>query len=514
MKRKSFVLFLLLFPFLSMAQQQRDMSLSEALKTAIERNLNIQLQRINLESAAISVEKTRAAYEPVVINNTGVSSVERESSSGIEGGTGFVISNENLNFDTTFRKAEDFGLTWSVSFDNSRADSNSSFAFGESYGSVITFGFEQQLLRGFSRDLIIPRYDQYVAEGNLEISEYDLQVQIIDIIQLTENAYWDLVYTIEQLKVTKQGLQLAQQLYDQNKVKIEVGTLAPIELVNTEAEIAAKENEIVTAENNIRAAEDRLKRVLNLPAEQWARLIVPSDSLYTPEIETDLDHDYQIALENRIELRKNHRQVENSKLEYRLRKNELKPELKIRGRYWATGSSNPEVNLDEFNRPIRDADGNIVLLSPSSYGDAFEEAYGFDIPSWSVDLDFTWTPFNKAAKLGLAQARANIRSGELNTELTQITIREELRNAIRELESSLKTIRANEKTLKYRQENVKAELQKFQNGLSTNYRVSQVQNELSEAESQLIQSRVRYIKAAAAYHKAMGRLPEKRNLSM
>ncbi len=493
---------------------QKEYSLEEALQVAIERNLDIELQRVNIEASNISLQQTRTAYEPVVTNTTQTQTFDQEATNRNQGVSGQAISVETIDFNTTLSKQEDFGFSWQAQFNNNLRDSNEFFSLGETYTSTLSFGFEQKLLKGFSFDGEILRNNEFVARGNLEISEYDLQIQVANVLQQAENAYWDLVVALEKLDVTKQSLELAKQLYEQNKVKIEVGTLAPIELVNTEATIATREQELVASENAVRAAEDTLKKVLNLPPEDWTKTIKPRDRLVIEEIDLDFQKDLESAWSNRPELRKNNRQMENATLTKKLRRNELMPELNLTGGYFISGASAPVGATDEFGNPLLNENGELVVLEQSAYTDAIDKVSGFDFPGWRLALNLTWNPQNKQAKLNMAQANLDLRQREVEREQTKVNIMEEVRSANRELESNLKSIAANEKALKFRQENLKAEVQKFQNGLSTNYRVSEEQREVAAAESSLLEAKVSYMKAMVSYYKALGQLAKKRRINL
>jgi len=498
---------------LAQSPADRRMSLQEALETAIERNLDIELQRINMDVNSISLDLTRAQYEPQVTSTASTSTSDTEATIGTEGQAGSVITTDNLTFNSTLSKQEDFGLGWRIAFNNNQRDSNSLFSLGETYSSSVTFSFQQELLQGFAFDSEVLRNDQYVAITNLDISEYDLETQMTAVLQQAENAYWDLVLATEKLAVANQSLELAKQLYEQNRVKIEVGTLAPIELVNTEATIATREQEVVAAENAQRAAEDTLKKVLNLPAEEWSQSIKPTDPLRIKELDFDFQRDLETAWRNRPEMRKIDRQIDSAMLTQKLRRNQLKPQLSLNGSYTVSGASSPAPILDEFDDPVLDENGN-PIIDPSSYDDAIRKIYGFDLPGWSLSLNLTWNPLNKTAKLNMARANIDLRQRQVQLEQTKVNIMEEVRAADRELESNLKAIAASEKALKFRQENLKAELQKFQNGLSTNYRVAEEQRELAASESALLEAKVNYLKAVVSYYKALGDLMEQRKINM
>lgn len=484
-----------------MAQVQ-ELSLIDVLNQAVENNLDIKLERVNVDSSALNLDSTRAIYEPVVTNFTQFQSLDNEPTNIFEGQAGDVFTQEALNFDTTLSKSHDFGFGWQVAFNNQQNDSNSGTSFGETYSSSLSFGFEQKLLKGFGFDRDIPRRDEYVARGNLSISKLDLSLKITQILETAENAYWDLVETAADLKVKENALKLAQQLYDQNKIKIDVGTLPPIELINSEATVANREADIVIAENDRQAAEDRLKSILNMAPELWERTIVPTDEPNMTEMSPRLDEAFQQAIGQRAEFRKNSIQMDNALLELRTQKNSLLPELNVTGAYFVRGTSLPTIDLQ----------GNVV--EASSYSDVIDKISGQDLPGYQLALNLTWTPFNEAAKIGKAKADVAIRQQELFDQQLRLAVLEEVRGSIRVLASSAKAYKAIEKERKFREENLKAEEQKFQNGLTTNYRVAEVQDELSLAISNSISARIAYRKALVAYYRSIGTLMQERQITV
>lgn len=494
-----------------MAQPTKKLSLMDALKTAVEQNLDIELQRVTVDTSKIDLDLTQAVFEPLVTSDVGFRSEDNEPSNTTQGEAGETFTEEAGQFNAQIEKNFDFGLGLQARFSNSFFESDSDDAFpGRRYGSGLTLSASQEILRGFSLDKEIYKKEQYVARANVSIAREDLQISVDNIAQQTENAYWDLVLAIENLKVTKQSLELAKELYRQNKVKIEVGTLAPIELVNTEATVAQRERAIVSDENNLRAAEDTLKKVMNLPPEEWRFTIEPTEPLKVEFLETDLDTAFQKAKEARPELTKDSLEREKALLEIKYQKNQMLPQLTVNASYNTNGTDISEVALLDPDDPS----AGFVITDASSYGDAADEALGADFPGWSLGLNLSWTPWNRQAKLNKSKADAGLRRAELANQQNIIVIHEEVRSAVRELESNMKAIRASEKTLRFREENLKAEEQKFQNGLSTNYRVAEVQDELAQARSELISSKVGYLKSVASYYKALGMLTERFNIDV
>jgi outer membrane protein TolC len=492
-------------------QPTKKLSLIDALRTAVEQNLEIELQRVTVDTSGMDLDLTQARFEPVVTSEVGFRSADQEPSNNLQGEAGQTFTQESGQFNTSLDKNYDFGLGLRVSFNNNFSESDSQDAFpGKFYGSGLTLSATQELLRGFSLDKEVYKRDEYVARANVNIAREDLALAVDRIAQQTENAYWDLVLAIENLKVAEQSLELAKELYRQNKVKIEVGTLAPIELVNTEATVAERERAIVSSENTLRAAEDALKKVMNLPPSEWRYHIEPTEPLKVHFLETELDSAMEEAKKHRPEITKEALEREKALLEIKFQKNQQLPQLSVSGSYNTNGTDISDVAPIDENDPT----AGFEIIEASSLSDAWDEVIGNDFPGWSVSLNLSWTPWNKAAKLNSAKARASLRSSELRNQQNLINIYEEVRSAVRDLEANNKSIKASEKTLRFREENLKAEEQKFQNGLSTNYRVAEVQDELAQARSQLISSKVDYLKSVASYYKALGTLTKRFNIEV
>src|SRR5207247_8821751 len=121
---------------------------------------------------------------------------------------------------------------------------------------------------------------------------------VMDTLSAAEKAYWDLNFALMNLKTGQAALQLAQDFLDQNRIKVRVGTLAPIEITQAEAQVADREEAVIVAENQVRTAEDGLRRVMNVPKDSpvWSQPLLPSDPLPLVEQSPDLDSAVSTAM--------------------------------------------------------------------------------------------------------------------------------------------------------------------------------------------------------------------------
>ena len=135
-----------------------------------------------------------------------------------------------------------------------KSDTNQSFQLlNPRYGSTLRFDFVQPLLKDFG--FKVSRREIIIAQNNLNISHSQLKSVLLDTVYRVQEAYWNLVYAIESLKVKSQSLKLARDLLAKNRKEVEVGKLAPIEILSAEAVVASREAEILQAEAIIRKNE-------------------------------------------------------------------------------------------------------------------------------------------------------------------------------------------------------------------------------------------------------------------
>jgi outer membrane protein TolC len=469
--------------------EEMKVTLGEVLRVALEKNLDIELQKLQVDSSKIQFKMTRTAYEPKVGGTISLESKDRAPTNSNEGNAGQTITDKGTSYNMTFSKTEDYGMSWQAGLNARANDSGAVNSFGNYYTAYWMVGVEQNILKGFSFDREIRLKDEYLAKGNLRLSKLDLEMTMINVMSQTELAYWDLVKSIENKIAMETSLELAKQLYQQNKTKIEIGTLAPIELVYAESNVAAKESTLISAENAVKQNEDVLRKIMNLPDSKWDMPIRPVDTPSVQILEVSKQKAFELAFHHRAELEKQQIMDQNEKLDYKYYQNQRLPDLKFKANYSSAGSSYP--------------------TNPNnSQSEAISNAFSRQFPGFNMELALTWTPFNKFNDLKIAESKLKLRQRELEMEQTHKTIREEVRGALRELDSAEKSIKATQKTRKYREDSLAAEIQKFQNGLTTNYQVAEVQDQLTQAIFGEIQAKTDYRKALVSYYKAVGQLVE------
>ena len=518
-------------------------SLNECVEIALAENLDVKIERFNLDLSEASIMAEKAAFDP----SLGFRFTNREATQPTATTLDAAVSStEDVDFSVTWAQKLRYGADYNVNFYTTKSDTNSPFAtFNPNYYSSLQVSYSQPLLKNFGRRA--NTYGIEIARNNLEISRLQLEQRITDIVESVLNAYWDLVYTIENLSVQEMALHLAEELLRQNKIMVEVGTLAPIDVVEAEAGVASRKESVIVAENAIRDAEDLLRRFLNIKrgSEMWELPLVPTDIPIYEEYPVNEEKAIERALASRPELKEIDIDVVNQEKRIAFYRNQLKPTLDLvftgntaglggdllstvsdadlYGRYETTDSGvfvdlpMPDGSLDHPNDIDYDGDGEFDSYSEFLHGnwqDSLEGLRTLDFLTWSIALELTIPIGNKAAKANYASAKTTYEQKRYQREQTVQNIKFEVREAVRGILTDRKRVEAAWANVKWQEEKLDAEEKKFENGMSTNYNVLQAQEEFSVARNSRDQAILDYMKSIIQFEKAMGNLLEKRNISI
>jgi outer membrane protein TolC len=258
-------------------ERQLTLSLREATEMALKHNINLEISRLSLASASQGVLAASGVFDPYVKVDFSESSSESPATNQLVGAQ--VNKQDRRTFNLNLGTLLPTGGQAAVGWTNTRSKTNSTFFFlNPSYNSGLTFSVIQPLMRSFGTDVNRARIE--IARKNRHLSLLDFERLVITTLQQVESAYWNLVYARENLKVKQQSLKLAQDLLEQTRIRVRVGTSAPIDIVQSEATVAAREQDIIIAENAVQAAADNLKILLGFEDPQdFLAEIVPTDSL-------------------------------------------------------------------------------------------------------------------------------------------------------------------------------------------------------------------------------------------
>ncbi|MGZ7064890.1 MAG: TolC family protein, partial [Candidatus Aminicenantales bacterium] len=442
-------------------------SLEDAIAKTLKNNLGLAIQILSPQEAEYSVALAREKFLPTVSLSYQKQNNNSPSVTYIDASGNLIQKTDNFTF-IQATESVPFGGTFNLSMTGSKTDQNrTGVTINPSFNTTVRLSFTQPLLRNFGYN--ISRYNIIVAQKNLNISDYQLKQTLLDTIYSVENGYWNLVYSIENLNVRVLSLKLAQDLLDQNQRMVEIGTLAPIEILSAQAEVATREADLIQAQTQVKSAEDQLKVLINMPEDEARAVdsIKPLDSPSFEERKIGLDEALATALQLRPDLEATRINAEVQQIDLNYAKNQLLPDLNLSASYWSPGVSGTRIFyignptdgiLDPSRPPI-----------PGGFGEAFSNAWRFKNNNWSVGLTLSIPMSNLFSKANYYMAKIGLQQAILTLQNQQQQLFLQIKNDTRTVEANFKRITAYRIARDLAEQKLAAEQEKFRVGQSTNY---------------------------------------------
>jgi outer membrane protein TolC len=479
------------------------LSLDEAVKLALDRNLDIAVQRLNPQTFDYSLAALYSVYKPALTSQVSTQSVVNPAANTLQG---VPVGQLGISQATTIGNA---GLTqnirWGgggyvVTLNNNKQTTNSTTstlnpAFNTSYSAQYT----QPLLRGFKIDTT--RQQLVVTRLNQEISETQLQASIINTLSNVRNAYWDYVFALQAVDVAKQSLDLATKLVQDNQTRVEVGTMAPIDVVQAQSEAATRRQTLVSAEATRRTTELALKRLIVSGTEDptWIATLDPSDRPeFRPEA-IDVAGAVSRALSGRTDLAIAKKNLESNNVTYKLLRNQTLPQVDFVGRYGIVGRGGTQITRNGTG--LTPGQTGILNTIPGGFGDAFNTMFANDYPTWTAQVNVSYPIGKSQAEANVA--RAKIQQEQVTAQLKQIELQiaTDVTNAAITAQTNGEAVQAAQAARELAQKKLEAEQSKFEVGMSTNYFVVQAQRDLRDAQISELRAVLNYRKALVEYER-------------
>jgi outer membrane protein TolC len=492
------------------AEEGLRLSLADALRTALENNLDLVSARKDPGIADQGVEVQKAKFDPLLgasasfdrsnFDETFSSPTERVSD------TSHTV---NPTLGVSFGQLLKFGGHYDLKFTALRTDPSQALNYDERTG-FFSFGdalydqrglgltYEMPLLRGFGKE--VNTVNLLLAKSNVGITDQQLRQQAESTLKAVEGAYWDLLAANEALRVARETLKLAQDLLDLNKKKVEVGTLAPIEITQAEAGVASREEGVIVAETLVRDAEDYLRRLLGIPAQNpaWSTGITVADRPQYQDVAVDVDAAIATALDKRPEMINARQVLKDRELAERVAHNGVKHDLTLNAGVTPSRSS---------------FDSDIKILNPPGIPGTIATTDTSQL-DWTIGLTYGYPIFNRAAKANYAIATLNREKSQVELDNLTQSIRVEVRTAARSVESGVKRVAAARSSKVLQRKTLEAEQKKYENGMSTSFEVLRIQTDLSNAQLSEIRAVLDYVKSLAELERAKGTLIEARGFQI
>src|SRR5262245_8102125 len=475
-------------------------ALNDVINMMIENNLDIRSNRLSPRSSYFQSLVFYRALQPSIRVSGNVRRNSQASTNQINGAT--VISQLRGDYSVGFSQLLPMGTSLAVDANLGRLSSNNNLStYNPSYTGQITYSVGQHLLR--DRGRVSTMRQILIGKNNEKISETQFEIQVTNLLSQAQKSYWDLVFAGEDLKVKQRSLELAQRTLDENKMKVEIGTLAPIDVVQTQSDVASRREQFVVSTYNVTAAEDQIKKLTSSDKDPSMFLIKlqASESPRNPEaVEIpSLQEAIRIALENRPEMRQAHLDLENKNIDVTYTANQKLPILDVTAAYNQNGTGGTQTVRGQVL-----GSNQVLRVIPGGITDAFGQLFGYGYTGYSLGFSLTIPLNNKAAEADHDRALTEQRLSQSRQDVTAQQIALEVRNALTQVEMNRARIETAKTTRELAAQKMDAEQTKFNLGTSTLRFVLEEQRNVAQAETNEVQSIVNFTKSLVDLDKAMG----------
>ena len=466
------------------------LSMKEAEQMALEANLGLKADRLEPDIAAENLAAARAQFIPIVSSGFSRGAQTRATTSVFEGGSA-SLTTKNLNaFGRVSQLLPWYGSNFSVQYGGGRTETTDLFQrFNPILNSSLSINFNQPLLEGFKTDG--SRNQVRTAERGRQIADLQLEQSMVLTRVQVQNAYLTLIGAIEQLKVAQQNLELARESLRNNRSRVEVGTMAPIDAIQAEAEVANNEEGIIIAEGQVSTAEDALRALILDPArpDYWRLKIEPTDQIQSQQVEVNIEAAITAALANRSDLIIAKRQIEVQDLGLKLLENQNMPTVDLNASYSASGTGGTQKEFSDDFPPVLQS--SIERGLGPTLADVFKNSQ----PQWSVGIIANYPIGRSSAEASLARGRLQKQQAEVQLREAELQIATAVRDAGRQVTTGAKRVQVTQLAKEAAQKQLDAEQKKFDLGLSSTFELQSRQRDLANAKTRELQAAIAYNRA-------------------
>lgn len=466
------------------------LSLRQSIHLALNHNLDIEVARYQPWIEDQNILAAFGTFDWVAYANGSIGETTSTTGSLLSGAD--LLDQDEASFTVGVRKVLPFGASFDASYTTRRSLTNSSFStFRPQWNNQAGVALTIPLLKGAG---VAPNYSSILIARNTRIiSIHVFEKTLTESVFAIHQAYWDLVFAIENHKVKVQSLAVARKLRDENVKKYEQGVLAKVDVTQAESGVASQEEGILTAEAQVHNAMDRLKRLVDPRLLKVDENVWPSDAPRSYDVEIDVraveDESMKEALEKRPDYVQLVQEEDSLRLTIAKAEDDLLPKLDLTGRAFLNG-------LDE------------------DFGGSNRDAFDFDSRELTGGIVFEWPLGTSTARGTLNRAELEKRRLLLRRANLENQILVEVREAVRRIKTDEKRIQATRKARILAQEQFDAELNRKERGLSTTFRVLDVQEDLTLAQTNEIKAMIDYRLSLANLDRVTGTLLAKSDIRL
>jgi outer membrane protein len=451
---------------------------------------------LNPQISDLAVATARSAYNPSLTSTISTQSQTTPSTNTIAGGTVAVgIDQGQTNFNGGITQNLRWGGgSYSATLNNPRNTTTSLInLYNPSYSPLWSATYSQPLLRGFKTDST--RQQLQVTKLARDISDVQLTSTITNTLSNVRNAYWDYVFAVQSVEVSRNSVDLANKLVQDNQTRVQVGTMAPIDVVQAQAQAATAVQNLVAAQATMRTSELVLKRLI-VSGTQDPNWIATIDPVERPDFrpETiDVEAAIRRALSQRTDLAVASKNAQSNDVTLKYLDDQTKPQADFTASYGLTGIGGTQIQRSGTG--IGGNGGTVLNVIPGGYGDAFSSMWGANYPRWNVGVNITYPLGLSSQQASVARARVQLNQVQAQLKQIELQIATDVTNAAVTVTSNVERVQAAQAARDLAQKQLDAENSKFAVGMSTNYFVVQAQNQLATAQNNELQAVLGYRKS-------------------
>ena len=471
------------------------LTLDDAVKLTLERNLDIAVQRLNPEINDIAIASIASIYHPSLTSTISAASNSTPANSAIAGSNtpgAAVNTTQDVYNGGVAQNVPWGGGSLTVALNNARNTSTSLNAlYNPAYNTNWSGVYTQPLLRNFRIDST--RQQLQVTKINRDISDVQLRATITNTLSNVRNAYWDYVFAIQSVEVAQKSVDLAEQLVKDNQTRVEVGTMAPIDVVQAQSQAATARQNLAAARQTMNTAELALKRLVVSGTQDpnWNAELDPIDRPEFAPQAVDIEAAVRRALSERTDLEIAKKNLESNDVTLRYLRDQMKPQADLVGTYGVVGLGGTQLLKD----PTRGVNSPPIGFQPGGYLDALSPLFHNDFPRWTMQVNLSYPLGMSAQEASVARARVQMNQVQAQLKQIELQIATDVTTAAVTVQSNAERVQAAQAARDLAQKQLEAEQSKFEVGMSTNYNVIQSQRDLATAQNNELQAILNFRKS-------------------
>ena len=465
----------------------RRLAIDEAQTLALEQNLGIRIQRFDPQIQDLGIAQARSFWSPQISSTLSRQSQTQAVTSSIAGGATTIVDDR---FRTAVNLAQTlpWGGSYSAGWNSARSTTTNLFStLSPQLFSNLNLQYTQPLLRNLSVDSI--RQQVAVSRNARDLSDIQLDAVIVQTMRNVKNAYWDLTYAINNLRAQEESLKLSNQSLRDNQRRVEIGTMAPIDIVQAQAEVASNEERVIVAEAAIRRAQDNLRVLILDPAapDFWTTTFEPTDAAPFSEQAVDMDAAVRTALDRRSDLRQARNSIARSDIDIRYLRNQILPDVNAQATYISTGVGGVQLSPLSPNDVLA---GNVSrqVVNDRGFGTVLGDIFERDFPDWTIGVQIVYPLASSTSHANLARARLEYQQAQAQLQNMEMLIATQVRESARNVQTNQKRVESARASRELQERKLEAEEKKLAAGMSSSFFVFQAQRDLALARTAEIQA--------------------------